>query len=66
MVNMRPEGCPPAPYQDKDDEVKVVWDKKNISQADPTPYLQSLSVEELIPGEKSLLDATHHQLSVKL
>ena len=36
--------------------MKVVWDKQDISQADPTPHLQSLSTEELIPGETALMD----------
>ena len=34
----------------------MVSNKQDISQANPTPCLQSLSTEELIPGEAALMD----------
>ena len=57
-IHGRPGNDPQSSSSDQDDEVKVVWDKQDISQADPTPHLQSLSTEELIPGEAALLDIT--------
>ena len=50
IVNRRPEVHTPNPDKDSEDEVKVVWDKRNIRQADPPPHLYNLSTEELIPG----------------
>ena len=44
---------------------RVVWDKKNISQVDPTPHLHNLSTEELIPGEKALLDIVRGTIKPK-
>ena len=56
IIHRRPENDPQPSNEDQDDKVKVVWDKQDISQADPTPHLQSLSTEELVPGEAALLD----------
>ena len=46
IIDRRPEADPPTSNPDQDDEVKVVWDKKGISQANPTPHLHNLSTEE--------------------
>ena len=55
IVDRRPKIHTSNPNRESEEEVKVVWDKCGISQADPTPHLQNLSTEELVPRENALL-----------
>ena len=49
----------------KEEEVKLVWEARNINQTDPTPQLQNLSREEIIPGERALLEIVRSTIKPK-
>ena len=41
-IDRRPEVHTSNPNRENKEEVKVVWDTRSVSKADPTPHLQNL------------------------
>ena len=44
------------PGSKMEEEVKLIWEARSVNQTNPTPQLQNLSGEEIIPGERALMD----------
>ena len=53
------------PGRKKEEEVKLIWEARSVNQTNPAPQLQNLSGEEIISGERALMDIVRSTIKPK-